>query len=455
MLNKFDKQYLLLMNIIQINLLDCFKIAALLMKLSVEYCAVMALLILTSQAFAQSASAEISNTVQKPVTLKMTLLVASAEQRAAWLQVTTQFNKQYPNIHIIANHFENTKYHQYMDNWQQGDSDILYGFAGQRLFEQVASGQVRDISHLWQSENWEESFASDKANLSVGDSVFGLPISFYQWGFYYNKDIFQQLGLAPPTTWQEFLEVCEVIKKSNRYPIIYGLKEDWPAASWFSYFNLRQNGKIFHLDLLSGKASFADDRLNPVFEKWENLINSDYFHPKGFKAKTHQILVYLYRGEAAMTLNGNFITKHMETSYRNDFDFFGFPTINDSQKRYEEAPTDLLFINSNSRHIKEAETFLRFMAKPEVLSLYNDTIGYISPNKHSPESQNHFIRTGARWLQSSDGTTLFLDRDTTKDFADPVFNALASFMRQPDRQKVISELEKARKAVFGKQHEQQ
>lgn len=389
-----------------------------------------------------------SSPTEKPVTLKMTLLVASAEQRAAWLQVTTRFVEEHPNIHISANHYENARYHEYMANWQRSDSDILYGFAGQRLFEDVTSGQVRDISHLWQNENWDTNFASDKANISVAGKAYALPISFYQWGFYYNKHIFKELKLSPPVSWQEFLEICRVIKDSGRYPIIYGVKEDWPSAAWFSYFNLRLNGKAFHLALLAGKVSFQDPRLVPVFEHWEKLIADGHFHPNGSKARTHQILVYLYRGEAAMTMNGNFITKHMDASYRDNFDFFGFPEMAKNQKRYEEAPTDVLFINDNSKYKKEAETFLRFMARPEILSLYNDTIGYISPNKMSAPSQNHFIKTGADWLQSSAGNTLFLDRDTIKDFAQPAFKALSKFMRNPDQNTVITELEAARQTVF-------
>ena len=42
--------------------------------------------------------------------------------------------------------------------------------------------------------------------------------------------------------------------------------------------------------------------------------------------------------------------------------------------------------------------------------------------------------------------------DTSKDFADPAFKALAGFARKPDKNAVIRELEQARKAVFGEQN---
>jgi ABC-type glycerol-3-phosphate transport system substrate-binding protein len=142
---------------------------------------------------------------------------------------------------------------------------------------------------------------------------------------------------------------------------------------------LRLNGRAFHLVLLQGKESFND----------------------------RQVLVYLFRGEAVMTLSGNFITKHRHAEYRDAFGYFGFPMINTDQPRYEETPTDVLFNNKTSPHIEEAETFLRFIAQPEVLSTFNDAIGYISPNRHSKPSSNYFVQQGANGLQSGYGTTMF------------------------------------------------
>lgn len=380
--------------------------------------------------------------------LRMALLVTSAEQRAAWLKVTTKFSQHYPNIKINASHMDNQKYHTYMANWERRDVDILYGFAGQRMFEYVANGKVHNLSKLWADNEWKTAFGNIWSNVSIQDSAYALPISFYQWGFYYNKALFQQLNIEPPENWQEFIELCQTIKSSGRHPFIFGIKDDWPAASWFSYLNLRINGRPFHLELLRGKHSFNDKRLLPVFAHWQQLLDANYFHPKGLKANDKQVLVYLYRSEAAMTLTGNFITKHMADDYRDSFGFFGFPIIKQNLPRYEEAPTDVLFIKKDSANIEAAETFLRFMARPEILSLYNETIAYISPHRNSPTSQNIFVQKGANWLQSSEGNTMFLDRDAHSDFSKDAFQALGDFMRQPDQKQAIDRLEKARQSII-------
>lgn len=388
-----------------------------------------------------------ASSASEDTSLRMALLVTSAEQRAAWLKVTTKFSQEYPNIKIHASHMDNKKYHTYMANWERRDVDILYGFAGQRLFEYVASGKVHNLSKLWKDNEWKTAFGNLWSNVSIQDSAYALPISFYQWGFYYNKNLFQELNVNPPKNWKEFIELCQTIKSSGRHPFIFGIKDDWPAASWFSYLNLRINGRPFHLDLLQGKHSFNDERLEPVFAHWQQLLDADYFHPKGLRANDKQVLVYLYRGEAAMTLSGNFITEHMANDYRDSFGFFGFPIIKQNLPRFEEAPTDVLFINKDSRNIRAAETFLRFMSRPDILSLYNETIAYISPHRNSPTSQNKFVQKGANWLQSSEGNTMFLDRDAHSDFSKDAFKALADFMRQSDQKQVVSRLEDALQSI--------
>lgn len=370
--------------------------------------------------------------------------MASPEQRAAWLKLTTQFRLKYPHIKIKFRNMDNVKYHKFMSDWHNSDTDIIYGFAGQRLFEYVAAGNVHNINHLWNNNQWDSEFKNAKPNVSVAGQVYAVPISFYQWGFYYNREIFKELGLKAPKNWTEFAAVCEAIKSSGKYPVITGYKDDWPAASWFSYFNLRLNGRDFHLKLLRGEVSFKDQRLLPVLAHWQTLIDAEYFHPKGERAKIEQVLVYLYRNEATMTLSGNFIMKHMDDDYRDNFGFFGFPIIDDTLDRYEEAPTDVLFINQYSQHKAAAETFLKFMAQPSILAEFNDSVGYISPNHKSPPSQNKFIRTGANWLQTANGNTMYLDRDTQSEFANIAFKALGDFMRQPNKKRLINQLEEAR-----------
>ena len=54
-------------------------------------------------------------------------------------------------------------------------------------------------------------------------------VSYYT-GAYYNKTMFEQYGLAVPTTWDEFVTVCETLKSNGVAPLGIGGKDGWPAG---------------------------------------------------------------------------------------------------------------------------------------------------------------------------------------------------------------------------------
>ena len=61
----------------------------------------------------------------------------------------------------------------------------------------------------------------------------------YQWGVYYRKDIFEELGLEVPATWDDLLQVSAALKENDIAPFTIGTKYLWTAAGWFDYLNLR------------------------------------------------------------------------------------------------------------------------------------------------------------------------------------------------------------------------
>ncbi len=63
----------------------------------------------------------------------------------------------------------------------------------------VEAGLFEDISDLWEEPDSEE-LASTKGAMTIDGKQWGVPYTYYQWGVYYRKDIFDQYGLSEPTT---------------------------------------------------------------------------------------------------------------------------------------------------------------------------------------------------------------------------------------------------------------
>lgn len=69
---------------------------------------------------------------------------------------------------------------------------------------------------------------SVKPSVTTTDGkVVALPLETLSWGYLYNKKIFTELGLTPPTTLTEMKAVVEKLKTNGVTPFVLSYKESW------------------------------------------------------------------------------------------------------------------------------------------------------------------------------------------------------------------------------------
>jgi len=399
------------------------------------------LLALTTRAETPSRPAE-------PEVIKFSLLISSGGlHRNLVREISRRFQQTHPEIRVELLEMTNDDYHRWFDNWQEEEVDLLWYFAGYQLEQLARAGDIEEISALWEREGWDQAFGSLTESVSFGGRRYALPLSYYHWGFFYKKSLFERYGLEPPQDWKAFLALCERLKQEGVIPLGLSTASDWPAASWFSYINLRLNGLDFHLALLHGRESYLDERVARVLESWKQLIDRGYFLKGSENYQWQEVLPYLYRDKLGLYLMGSFMPG-VATIPTGEFGFFRFPIMDESVPVYEEAPTDVLFINSRSEHKEAAKEFLAFMARPDIQYIYNESLGFVTPNSQAPESERRLVRASASYLQQAAGLSQYFDRDTARRMAELGFPILEAFAREPDIQATQRALEAARRQAF-------
>ncbi|WP_309225417.1 ABC transporter substrate-binding protein [Quadrisphaera sp. INWT6] len=114
-----------------------------------------------------------------------------------------------------------------------------------------------------------ESFAGDvsdafKPNVSVGDELYGVPIgTAFGGGVVYNKDVYAELGLSVPTTWDEFIANSQKIKDSGDgvAPVVQTYGETWTSQLFVlgDFHNVAAAEPSFADDYTANKAKYATD----------------------------------------------------------------------------------------------------------------------------------------------------------------------------------------------------
>jgi multiple sugar transport system substrate-binding protein/raffinose/stachyose/melibiose transport system substrate-binding protein len=307
-----------------------------------------------------------------------------------------------------------------------------------------------DISDVWESEGWNESYPKGfQAMSTVDGNQYFLPTSWYWWAVYYRPSIFAELNLEPPETWEEFMEVNETLKENGITPLAIGTKFRWTAAAWFDYLNMRINGPQFHIDLMLCKESYDDPRVAKVFEYWGELLENGYFLEDAAAYSWQEALEPFIAGDAAMYLMGDFIRDSLPDEIEADLDFFRFPIIDPSVPIGEDAPTDGFFIAANSQHPEAAKEFLAYLGGVDYQTLFAEDLGRLPTN--SGVDRTIFTaqqQKGMELIDGADFVAQFYDRDTTPELADEGMNAFMAFWDDPDSiADLLADLEAARQEI--------
>lgn len=365
-------------------------------------------------------------------------MASSGTQRSALVRVLEQFEQANPDVRIVQ-HFDSQE--EYKTNFEQRirdkPIDIAFWFAGERMRQLVRRQLIRPLDtetvNAFQGQFTRATLASTR----IGEQTYAMPLSYYAWGFFYSKSLFQELQLTPPRNWEEFLSTCNQLKARGVVPTAVGAKAGWPAAAWFDYLNLRLNGLEFHQKLLRGDFRFTDPRARAVFAQWQELLKRGYFLAEAMPLDWDGVLPYLYRRQVGMVLMGGFAAAKFPDgalggrSVANDLGFFPFPGLNSKIGTFEDAPLDVLVMPSSGKNSAAAQRLLHFIASEAILNRYNQSIRQLSPRRDAAQTEDPFLNAGKAVLETADGIAFYFDRDARESLVGPAFDAFRQFLLPP------------------------
>lgn len=358
-------------------------------------------------------------------------MISSGEQRTIWVnRIIRRFSAENPDISVSNREYrENIYKDDFLAHLKNEKVDLAFWFAGKRLRDAVELNLLSPLDKDQVDFLLNQGFAEGSLNATrINGKIYGFPLSYYPWGFFYRKSVFQNMGLAPPKTWNDFLAVCGKLKAANVAPLAVGAKDGWPAAAWFDYLDLRINGMRFHRRLLLGEESFRDPRVHKVFNEWRELLKNDFFLKATMNKEWDSVLPFLYRKEVGMVLMGAFAAAKFPDQLTADIGFFPFPRYAADVPNYEDVPVDVLVLPSKGGNHQATRRFLNFLATTGALYQLNEMQHTISPQAVATDRGQ---RPGWAILNGASETAFFFDRDAKAQLVRPAFDAFKQFLKAP------------------------
>lgn len=142
--------------------------------------------------------------------------------------------------------------------------------------ELAARGAVLNLSEYIDEGIKNEFHESSLIPFYYNGGLYALPETQSFPVIFYRKDIFEQLGISVPNTWEEFYEVMSVIQSNN---LAVGLPEvdsaNYAVSASLNIFEslLVQKGGMFYVDDLS-KTQFDTESAYEAFTEWSKIYTN-------------------------------------------------------------------------------------------------------------------------------------------------------------------------------------
>lgn len=203
-------------------------------KVSVFVCF---LLIVPFLVFAQGSSEEQKAAGEDDV--EVTIVSRWSEEIPSSIYFREHLTKMSNNdngITIVQDHVndEMSYYDKLRTKFATGEfPNMFFDYGGARTIDYVKSGILVDLKpYLDADPEWKDGFMPlfDKWEYEDHPGIWGVPAEFYAVGIFYNKEIFDEVGIQPPETIEEFEDISDKLLEAGYIPLALGEKDIWRAG---------------------------------------------------------------------------------------------------------------------------------------------------------------------------------------------------------------------------------
>lgn len=288
-----------------------------------------------------------------------------------WDRMVTAFQAKYKNVKVDVTKLETVPLKQKtIAAFASGtEPDVFFNSGGEDLFNLVRKGLVRPLDGYVDLDHYNSELI-DTFRATDG-KAYAVPVGFgAPFAMWFDKRVFDRLGIEKPKTWDELLSTCERLKADGIVPIALGNSELWPVVIWFDNLLYQYGGADIREQATfkkGGDVSWSDPAFVKAAEELKSLEDAGCF-PKNFNGLTYNQQTDLWmRGDAGMTLLGEWAVTTVDQGAPKGFklDYFLVPDAPDaksstaSNEGMETIPT-ALSVSARTKNTDAVAAFLNF-----------------------------------------------------------------------------------------------
>lgn len=175
------------------------------------------------------------------------------------------------------------------------------GFAGVL----ASAGLLRPLDDLYASGALDAVLPWTRERVTFDGQTWGIGNQVEFIAVYYNKELFEENGLAVPSSYEEFQAACTALQAAGVVPIAFGNAAGWPAFHTFSAYANNMVPADELSAMIRGEQSWDDPRVAAAIQAAfaDNEANG-CFNPSVNAVSYDDANALFATGQAGMTLTG-------------------------------------------------------------------------------------------------------------------------------------------------------
>lgn len=289
------------------------------------------------------------------------------------------------------------KMQQYL---QSGLPDIMIG-KGQDVKTYASLGVLGDLTGL---EAVDKVLDDATSGVTVDGKVYGIVYNALYQGVFYNRAIFEELGLDIPKTQDDLANVIKVCNDNGITPFASHMVDTWSIGNVTMQFAINDVFNKYPTwgdDFRAGTTSFKDTPEWSTAYGYNELIYNNTFEDT-FSLEQTACDAKLVNGEAAMKVSGAWsIQNFLDIDENFDFGIFPFPNATGDAKLIFE-PNITIMKSKDTAYSDAADAFINFLAGNQDLavSIYDYTstasmLKGVSPTFNNPSQSDIDVYSSA------------------------------------------------------------
>ena len=281
-------------------------------------------------------------------------------------QVVREFEKANPNIKVKLNQTENNAYKTKIQVAMAGGSppDVFFSWGYESLFKFVNAGLVADITKDVADQK-DIYIPALLKGVSQGNKIYGLPLESGVGGVWYNKEHFKKYNLSVPKTWDDFLNVCDTLKKNGVSPLTASMKDTWTGLQLYMYLVDRMGGESAFINAVNRTGKFSDEAFVNANQVILDLVKKGYFNENALGVNWGEGQQLMASGKTSMYVMGSWLYGILDSLNPNtEYGFFPFPTIAGGKGDPSNLTGGIgaaFSVSEKSKSKKEAAAFVKFI----------------------------------------------------------------------------------------------